>query len=102
MCEHDRDDIERAKAALNEIVGILNGLSPREHARVLHSVIDVAVSARHKGSYQLTANFLNDRLLVEKGSDQAAEYWRYLASTRTDQRHAQGVLEDAKKWVTTR
>jgi hypothetical protein len=79
----------------------LAGLHPSDHAKVLHSVLDAAVQGRYNGSYKLLANFVNDRLLLERGRDDAADYWRYLASTRTDPRYARGMLEDAKNWVTT-
>ena len=92
------DDMEKARAVLAQVLAVLETLGPRERARVIHSLLD-AQAARASGSYQFLTNFANDRYLVEKGADSAAEYWRYLASTRTDPRFRDSCVKDAGNWA---
>jgi hypothetical protein len=94
--------MEKAKGALALMLEVLGRLTPRERARVIHSLLDAEAARPSGGSYQLITNFANDRYLVEKGADSAAEYWRYLASTRTDPRDRDSSLKAAGNWATVK
>jgi len=98
----ESDDAAKASSAFGQICNILDSLSRRERARVVHSIVDAEAARRPSTGYQLIANFINDRLLVEKGPDKAAEHWRYLASTRTDPRFRNSSLSHANAWAVVR
>lgn len=95
-----RDDATLAGNALVSIIVKLDTLTERERARVLHSLIDHEARRDGKGGYQFFTNFINDRYLLEQGIDSAAEYWRYLASTRSDARFRDSSIEHAHQWGT--
>lgn len=95
----ESDDMEKARAVLAQVLSVLDTLGPRERNRVIHSLLDAEAARDVSGSYQFITNFANDRYLVEQGAASAAEYWRYLAATRTDPRFRAGSMNDAGDWL---
>lgn len=88
----------RVIEALKEIKTILETLHVQEKVAVIHSLLDS--SANNEGGYQLIANFVNDRYFLEKGAESSAEYWHYLADTRTARQFNVDMKQDAKNWIT--
>jgi hypothetical protein len=89
-----------AYGALPPMLATLDSLPEAARTMVVRSLIDNEANRHRYPSYQLLANFLNDRLLLQRGPEKAAEYWRYLAWMCTDSRYkARRLTEAAKHWT---
>jgi hypothetical protein len=96
----DRDNLALASSILSQILTLLQNLSGRERARVLHSLLDYEAKNAGTSGYQNICNFVNDRLLAVKGAESAASYWLYLADMSTNPKFRDEELKHAVKWVT--